>query len=941
MKKIKIFLVLCIISSLSFLKTSGTSSILKENFPLTIKNPSLSHEQRLKLKLSNHLEVLLISDYKTTLSGAALVVDSGSWDNPKDHLGLAHLTEHCVFLGSQKYPGIADFSNHLTKHNGTYNAFTSDKTTTYLFAVNNEGFLEALDQMSSFLKDPLFREDDINKEKTAVHEEFSRNKFNDHWRLFRLEQLISNPNHPSHLFSTGNLVSLEYSSSQDMKKWFQQHYFAKNMKLIVFSSLPLNVLVEKVEEYFATIPEEPLVSSSQPNLPSEPFFDDTSKNKIFITQPLIDKSIINLIWILPEEYSTSLSAIQQIAFLLQHGNKNGLVDNLQKDLLISNLITDIYSHKKNVEFNIEIELTEKGDKEYLRVLEQCFTYLNYLQNESIPEYIFDEINITNTLEYEFQDHQDLFSYLNQVSRQLSEESVSDYPSRQYLLKNNDLKTNENLLHYLSNPENCRFLFLTNSFSDSMKDPTYYDPIYELNAIEIPVTINGNLKTNIELPKKNPFLTNLNVTSSTDILERKRTIYPFQPKQFNETSFSSLYYAVNDYMPGPKVSGDLLISFPKKFSFNKNFVLTDLFITLTQDASKDLTGYAKTAGLDSSLTPSINGIKVTVSGFSGNTGEFLNSFINTLPTYKFSKEEFNNAVHKLSQDYTTSKYKNPILQGIDLLFNHLVNGYISLDRKTAAISELSWQDFELFSRQVFQKIFIEGMFLGNLNEKDLSSITNTISTFSRKKEKYNVYKNQYPHIKKHVQEETIIESCPFDSNVLIFSLAKDNVSSVAFVSSSLLFKALHTAFFEELRTKQQVGYAVGAKLKTISLQDLCGIFYIQSQQYTPSELLEKTKIFLQDFKNNPSLYGISQSSFLSLKNSFIDELTHPDESLKEICSYLFDLTFNPYNSQSKNSINKIIEAANKLSYKEFLEFMDKFLNYQNVIVSKVFINATSK
>lgn len=941
MKKIKIFLVLVIISSLSFLKTYGTSSILKENFPLTIKNPSLSHEQRLKLKLPNHLEVLLISDYKTTLSGAALVVNSGSWDNPKDHLGLAHLTEHCVFLGSQKYPGVADFSNHLTKHNGTYNAFTSDKTTTYLFAVNNEGFLEALDQMSSFLKDPLFREDDINKEKTAVHEEFSRNKFNDQWRMFRLEQLISNPNHPSHLFSTGNLVSLEHSSSQDMKKWFQQHYFAKNMKLIVFSSLPLNVLVEKVEEYFSTIPEEPSFPSSQPSLSLEPFFDATSKNKIFITQPLINKSIINLIWILPEEYSTNLSAIQQIAFLLQHGNKNGLIDNLKKELLISNLTTDIYSHKKNVEFNIEIELTEKGDKEYLRVLDQCFTYLNYLQNENIPQYIFDEINITNTLEYEFQDHQDLFSYLNQLSKQLSEESVSDYPSRQYLLKNNDLKTNEKLLHYLANPEHCRFLFLTNSFTNSTKDTTYYDPIYELNAIEIPLTINGNLKTNIELPKKNPFLTTLNVTPLADSLEKKKTTYPFQPKQFNQTGFSSLYYAVNDYMPGPKAFGDLLISFPKKFPFNKNFVLTDLFVTLTKDASRDLTSYAKTASLDSSLTPSINGIKVTISGFSNNAGEFLNSLVSTLTTYKFSKEEFKNAVHKLSEDYTTNKYRNPILQGIDLLFNHLVNGYVSLDQKITTISELSWQDFQLFSNQVFQKVFIEGMFLGNLSKKELSSITNTISTFSRKKEKYNVSNNQYLHIKKHLKEETITESCPFDSNVLIFSLAKDNVSSTEFVSSSLLFKALHTAFFEELRTKQQVGYAVGTKLKPISLQALCGIFYIQSQQYTPEELLEKTKTFLQDFKNNPSLYGLSQNSFLLLKNSFIDELTHPDESLEEICSYLFDLTFNPYNSQSKNSINKIIEAAKKLRYEEFLELMNKFLNFQNVIVSKVFINATSK
>ncbi len=938
----KSYFIFSILSLILPLKIQGSSSstIIKENFPLTIKNPAISHQQRLKLKLPNGLEVLLISDYKTKISGAALVVHSGSWNNPKDHPGLAHLTEHCVFLGSKEYPGISDFSNHLTKYNGSYNAFTSDKATTYLFTVNNEGFFEALNQMSSFLKNPLFRESDINKEKTAVNEEFSRNKFNDQWRLFRLEQLISNPNHPIHLFSTGNLESLKNTSSKDLQAWFKQHYFAKNMKLIIFSSLPINILVEKVEECFSKIPENPPASSIPYSSTSESFFDDTSKNKIFITKPLLDRSIINLIWILPQEYFKDLSSIKQISFLLQHGNKDGLLDNLKKELLISQLKTDIYSHERNIEFNLEIELTEKGTKEYQNVLEQCFSYLNYLQDKNIPDYIFEEINITNALEYEFQDHQDLFSYLNLLSDQLSEENLSDYPSRQFLLKNNNSEINKSLLSYLANPENCRILFMTNSFPDNLESDTYYDPVYDLSYKVFPFYINNKSNSStIKLPKKNFFLTNLNASSISKSLENEKVIFPFHPKEISKTKLSSIYYTLNDYIPSPKTSYELLISFPQNFSLDKHFVLIDLFVSLMNDALKDISSYANAASLTNSLSPSINGIKIVTSGFANNMEELLKSILNVLSAHQISQEKFADASHNLLLKYKTEKYKNPLYQGLDLLYNHILNNYVSLDQKISAISKISWKDFQLFTSEIFKKIFIEAMILGNVEKSLLYSFIKTIDNFSSDKQKYNVQNNKYPDIKKHLSQEIITENCPFDSNALVFSISKNNASAAEIALSSLLFKLLDTTFFEELRTKQQVGYAVGAKLKLISLQSLCGIFYIQSKQYSPKELLERTTVFLEEFQNNPLNYGISKESFIALRDSFVNELTHPDKSLEEICNYLFDLTFNPHNSQSNNSINKIIETTKTLCYEEFLEFIKTFLNLQKSTTSRIFINAT--
>ena len=55
------------------------------------------------IKLSNDLEVLLISDQLTQKSAASLSVNIGS-KNYDDVEGIAHFLEHMLFMGSENYP---------------------------------------------------------------------------------------------------------------------------------------------------------------------------------------------------------------------------------------------------------------------------------------------------------------------------------------------------------------------------------------------------------------------------------------------------------------------------------------------------------------------------------------------------------------------------------------------------------------------------------------------------------------------------------------------------------------------------------------------------------------------------------------------------------------------------------------------------------------------
>lgn len=71
---------------------------------------------------------------------------SGSLSDPSNIAGLAHFCEHMLFLGTKKYPKENEYSQFLSEHAGSSNAFTSGEHTNYYFDVSHEHLQGALDR---------------------------------------------------------------------------------------------------------------------------------------------------------------------------------------------------------------------------------------------------------------------------------------------------------------------------------------------------------------------------------------------------------------------------------------------------------------------------------------------------------------------------------------------------------------------------------------------------------------------------------------------------------------------------------------------------------------------------------------------------------------------------------------------------------------------------
>ncbi|NQY44116.1 MAG: insulinase family protein, partial [Legionellales bacterium] len=88
-----------------------------------VKSKSDTRNYRM-IVLSNGLRSLLISDPDTDEAAVSMRVFAGSFDEPKNSQGIAHFTEHMLFLGNKKYPGSEYYNNYISKHRGKTNAFT-------------------------------------------------------------------------------------------------------------------------------------------------------------------------------------------------------------------------------------------------------------------------------------------------------------------------------------------------------------------------------------------------------------------------------------------------------------------------------------------------------------------------------------------------------------------------------------------------------------------------------------------------------------------------------------------------------------------------------------------------------------------------------------------------------------------------------------------------
>src|SRR5688572_20523605 len=124
--------------------------------------------------LPNGLEVVVVENHGVPIATVEIDVRNGSFTQPPDYAGLAHMYEHMFFKASRDYPLPDQFTQRATELGAVFNGSTREEVVNYYMTLPADSVQAGMRFIASALRSPLFREDELAREKEVVLGEYDR-----------------------------------------------------------------------------------------------------------------------------------------------------------------------------------------------------------------------------------------------------------------------------------------------------------------------------------------------------------------------------------------------------------------------------------------------------------------------------------------------------------------------------------------------------------------------------------------------------------------------------------------------------------------------------------------------------------------------------------------------------------------------------------------------
>ena len=360
---------------------------LAAEIPPRVKAPTDSAVYR-RFVLDNGMRVLLVSDPRFNKSGAALAVNTGHIDDPREREGLAHFLEHMLFLGTEKYPDVAEYGNFINANGGYHNAYTTSDHTNYHFEVRHEALATALDRFAQFFIAPTFNADFTGREVNAVHNEAMRHVQNDIWRIFSVSSELYEPSSVERKFAIGNKDTLAGANAAVVRAFYESHYTADQMALALAGRTSLDELEKLARANFLQVPQRkvPTPVREARFLPNKPAL------RLAMIEPVKDVRQLFIEFPVPATRPDFMSHPDRlITEMISDSVPGSLEALLTREGLIYGVSGSL--NERTGEYGsvlISATLTPAGYEQYSRVLGLIYSYLQFLRDAPFPSVYYNE-----------------------------------------------------------------------------------------------------------------------------------------------------------------------------------------------------------------------------------------------------------------------------------------------------------------------------------------------------------------------------------------------------------------------------------------------------------------------------------------------------------------------------------------------------------------------
>ena len=136
-------------------------------------------------KLTNGLTVVTIPDSSLPLVTIEAAVKNGSFTEPPELNGLSHFYEHMFFKANKNIPNQETYLKTVRRLGMVFNGMTGEESVTYFFSLHRDNLEKGVEFMRDALLYPLFKPDELTKERVVIEAEYDRAESSPHFHLQR------------------------------------------------------------------------------------------------------------------------------------------------------------------------------------------------------------------------------------------------------------------------------------------------------------------------------------------------------------------------------------------------------------------------------------------------------------------------------------------------------------------------------------------------------------------------------------------------------------------------------------------------------------------------------------------------------------------------------------------------------------------------------------
>ncbi|WP_276851096.1 pitrilysin [Enterobacter oligotrophicus] len=844
----------------------------------TIRKSEKDTRQYQAIRLDNGMTVLLVSDPQAVKSLSALVVPVGSLEDPDAHPGLAHYLEHMTLMGSKKYPQPDSLSEFLKMHGGSHNASTAPYRTAFYLEVENDALQGAVDRLADAIAAPLLDKKYADRERNAVNAELTMARTRDGMRMAQVSAETINPAHPGSRFSGGNLETLSDKPDSpvlDALHAFRDKYYSANlMKAVIYSNKPLPELADMAAQTFGRVPNKNI---GLPKI-NVPVVTDAQKGIVIHYVPALPRKVLRVEFRIDNNTAQFRSKTDElVTYLIGNRSPGTLSDWLQKQGLVEGIRADsdpVVNGNSGV-LAISATLTDKGLANRDDVVAAIFSYLSLLREKGIDKRYFDELAHVLDLDFRYPSITRDMDYVEWLADTMIRVPVAHTLDAVNIADQYDAKAVKARLAMMT-PQNARIWYISPNEPHN-KTAYFVDAPYQVDKISEQTFAGWQKKAGeiaLQMPELNPY-----IPDDFSLIKTTKD-YPHPALIVDEPTLRVVYTPGRYFTSEPKADVSVVLRNPKAMDSAKNQVMFALNDYLAGIALDQLSNQAAVGGISFS-TNANNGLMVNANGYTQRLPQLFQALLEGYFSYTPTDEQLEQAKSWYAQMMDSAEKGKAYDQAIMPAQMLSQIPYFQREDRRALLPSISLEDVLAYREKLKTNTRPEFLIVGNMSEDEAKTLAQNVRTqLGSKGDEWCRNQDVLVEKKQNVIFEKAGSSTDSALAAVFVPTGYDEFSSSA--QSAVLGQIIQPWFYNQLRTEEQLGYAVFAFSMNVGRQWGLG-FLLQSSDKQPAYLWQRYQAFFPQAE--AKLRAMKPDEFAQIQQAVIAQIMQPPQTLGEEASQL--------------------------------------------------------